>query len=190
MAKKTYLRTGHKEKIVRQLLDRKFNPLTEANNKAVADVARSILHAQLTTEEWALIGTLPPYWVPRISKVRLHDEDAGYKTSYDEVDIGGSEAVPALLMGKTLGAAEAGPELWARYRELQREEAELKAQRNQLSREATALINSFRTIEEACEKWPEAAPVIIEVAGQPMPTTLPALTTLNAALDLPPEAGS
>lgn len=183
--KKTHLTVIKRERIAARLADRAFDDKIKAAQQSESQMAFAALRRQLTPVEWKLTASLPAYWLPRISQVRMEDP----LSSPDIVSFPDGEpslAVPATLVNKTITREMAGPH-WEPYLEHRNEAKRLKTEKTAARRAAEAALAAFRTVEAACEGWPEAAAIIQEVCGGPASTNLPALGALNTLLDLPPE---
>jgi hypothetical protein len=188
MAKARYMREGQKNGVVTRLLDRKFDPIRDKLDARKKDWAYNLVRSQLTPAQWEMAERLPEGWLPLMTHVRLSVLDNANSSAYETWTLEEALFAPSNLFNKRFGELDVKAEVWAERVAI---EAAIKANaaaRAQAKREADALLGTFRTVEAAIEGWPEAASIIQQVCGAAKPTQLPALTSLNAALDLPPEA--
>lgn len=187
--KKRYFKTVHKETVTKRVLRRKFDPIREQQEQELSAFAHALVLGQLTEQDWALIGTLPPGWLPRVIEARFQVWDNPHSAGYHSVRLPETVTLPATLYQRTYNADNVGPDLWGQYCALRRMEAATKEEERTLKVQIEATLNSFRTVEDAVREWPEIAPIIHDVCGtSTAPKNLPAITGLNEALDLPPEA--
>lgn len=183
--KKTRLNTRTREDIIERLIDRKYDPLEKENAEARKHIALAMLRRQLTDLEWAQVEALPAMWLPLETSLTCKKTNPARNNTYENLP--NPVPLPAILTNMTMTPEKAGDELWGLYVELVDKGERYRAERKQLTLEVRGLLLRFTTVEAAVDGWPEAADIIREVVGAPAPTNLPMLTTINEALDLPPE---
>jgi len=186
--KKRHMTVAMKERVRYRLLERKFTPLRHEQEAKVKAFATALVRGQLSPEEWRMADKLPDGWLPLLGSAKFVTIDNPGGAGYVNVALEQAVRVPSDLFNRTHGPKNMTEEQWATYEGLRAAEKKRGQDYSALTLQIDAQLAGFRTVEAAMEGWPEAADLIAEVVGQARVRTLPAITTLNAALDLPPDS--
>lgn len=182
---KRYFTVSQKERVRNRLIARSFDPRRDSLDREEKQLAQGLYEQLFSAEDRARMDALPDGWLPIAGSLHV---DPGPSESNIKLEFDGTRRHPARW--STIVKWGDLPEVaQALVQEHNQADKLLKSERDKTSREVQALLDGFRTVEQAQEAWPEAANIIGEVVGAPRIRTLPAVTTLNAALDLPPEEG-
>lgn len=181
-----------KERVTKELLA----PL-DAKIAAVADelsVLGKELHERLyTTKERKLMDSLPEGWLTTIDSYII---DRRYVEGYSrgmicQLQLTFRERVPYVHPTRIkVGEKPRDVDLTDFFAKIEDWETRYKAA-EAVKAEATiqinAVLNSSTTVAKICEVWPEAAPTIRRVTGEPAPLPMVRMEALTELLELPEE---
>jgi hypothetical protein len=176
--------------IRKKLIDRAFDHREKELKDRRPIIAKMAYEEIVTPEEQKRMAALPPEWFPSGKRVEIEDhaddDYRGYQREWIHWDMTWAEPYPYDRILK-IGAKKMSDDLLQAVEEQVAAEIELGETKAAAVASTQALLDSYNWVEDLVTGWPEAASVIHEVVttGGVM-RDLPAVTSLNSLLGLPP----
>lgn len=176
----------HRDQIRRALLESRFKKTHEDLKEQECLIALELYQEAFSDAEIRKMKRLPVGWLPKTSgiKVQVNSVMRFYSLKKEQFI---THAKYHPYNHKCLLNLEAKSKLAIKIEKLESAKGDIKSERDQLNNEIRGVLNSFNTVKQAKERWPEISKEITKVCGDDMKTTTalaPRLDNLNKKLGL------